>query len=118
MPISHRNFSLQAAEKDNQGNPLSGDNNYTIHFNPGQLPPVNGYWSITMLNNKSLFVPNPINRYAIGVPTTPDLQNNTDGSLDIYISAKNPGPQNESNWLPAPQGAPFNLVLRLTLVNS
>ncbi|MGE5661500.1 MAG: DUF1214 domain-containing protein [Ignavibacteriales bacterium] len=86
-----------------------------MHFNPGQLPPVNGYWSITMLNNKSLFVPNPINRYAIGVPTTSGLQNDSDGSLDIYISAKNPGPQNESNWLPAPQGAPFNLVLRLAL---
>ena len=108
-------FFSPGTAKDNQGNPLSGNNNYTIHFNPGKLPPVNGYWSITMLNNKSLFVPNPINRYAIGVPTTPGLKNNTDGSLNIYISSKNPGPQNQSNWLPAPQGAPFNLVFRLAI---
>jgi hypothetical protein len=65
--------------------------------------------------NKSLFVPNPINRYAIGVPTTAGLKNNPDGSPDIYLSSKNPGSQNESNWVPAPQGAPFNLVLRLAL---
>jgi hypothetical protein len=48
---------------DSQGKPLTGTNNYTIHFNPGQTPPVNAFWSITMYNSKSLFVDNPINRY-------------------------------------------------------
>ena len=51
---------------DSQGKPLTGTNNYIIHFNPGQTPPVNAFWSITMYNNKSLFVDNPINRYSIG----------------------------------------------------
>jgi hypothetical protein len=51
---------------DAQGGNLSGANNYTIHFNPGQQPPVDGFWSISMYNDKSLFVDNPINRYAIG----------------------------------------------------
>jgi hypothetical protein len=35
------------------------------------------------------FVDNPINRYNIGDRTS-GLKNNTDGSLDIYISSKNP----------------------------
>jgi hypothetical protein len=41
---------------DSQGKPLFGANNYTIHFGPGQIPPVRAFWSITMYNNKSLFV--------------------------------------------------------------
>jgi hypothetical protein len=98
---------------DIQGRPLNGTNNYTIHFDPGQTPPVDGFWSISMYNNKSLFVDNPINRYAIG-QYTEGLKNNTDGSLDIYIQNANPGADKESNWLPAPQGG-FNLVLRMYL---
>jgi hypothetical protein len=98
---------------DIEGTPLNGTNNYTIHFNPGQTPPVDGFWSISMYNNKSLFVDNPINRYAIG-QYTEGLKNNTDGSLDIYIQNANPGTDKESNWLPAPQGS-FNLVLRMYL---
>jgi hypothetical protein len=69
---------------DSEGKPLSGTNNYTIHFNPGQTPPVKAFWSVTMYNNKSLFIDNPINRYKIG-QYTEGLKNNTDGSLDIYI---------------------------------
>jgi hypothetical protein len=98
---------------DIEGTPLNGTNNYVIHFNPGQTPPVDGFWSISMYNNKSLFVDNPINRYAIG-KYTEGLKNNTDGSLDIYIQNANPGADKESNWLPAPQGS-FNLVLRMYL---
>jgi hypothetical protein len=98
---------------DIEGTPLNGTNNYVIHFNPGQTPPVDGFWSISMYNNKSLFVDNPINRYAIG-KYTEGLKNNTDGSLDIYIQNANPGADKESNWLPAPQDG-FNLVLRMYL---
>ena len=61
-----------------------------IHFDPGQQPPVNAFWSISMYNNASYFVDNPINRYAIG-PYSSQLKNNTDGSLDIYIQNASPG---------------------------
>jgi hypothetical protein len=98
---------------DIEGMPLNGTNNYVIHFNPGQTPPVDGFWSISMYNDKSLFVDNPINRYNIG-KYTEGLKNNTDGSLDIYIQNANPGADKESNWLPAPQGG-FNLVMRMYL---
>ncbi len=102
---------------DSQGIPLVGTNNYTVHFNPRQTPPVNAFWSVTMYNNKSLFVNNPINRYSVG-KYTEGLKNNTDGSLDIYISTKNPGPAKQSNWLPAPtpsQSNTFFLMLRMYL---
>jgi hypothetical protein len=99
---------------DSQGNPLSGNSSYVIHFEPGQTPPVDAFWSITMLNDKGLFVDNPINRYNIG-KYTEGLKNNTDGSLDIFIQNKNPGADKESNWLPTPQGGAFNMNFRMYL---
>jgi DNA sulfur modification protein DndE len=97
---------------DSEGRPLTGNNSYVIHFNPGQQPPVDGFWSISMYNNASYFVDNPINRYQVSPYT--GLKNNTDGSLDIYIQNKSPGPEKESNWLPAPPDE-FKMTLRLYL---
>lgn len=96
---------------DSQGQNLTGMHNYVIHFDKGQLPPVEAFWSLTLYNNKSYLADNPINRYAIG-GLTPGLMNNTDGSLDIYIQHDNPGKDKESNWLPAPAGD-FSLNFRL-----
>lgn len=96
---------------DSQGQNLTGANKYVIHFEKGQTPPVNAFWSLTMYNNASYLVDNPINRYTIG-DRTPGLKYNEDGSLDIYIQHDNPGPDKESNWLPAPAGD-FNLTMRL-----
>jgi hypothetical protein len=98
---------------DSQGKPLTGANNYIIHFNPGQTPPVDAFWSITMYNSKSLFVDNPINRYSIGTYTE-GLKNNTDGSLDIYMQHASPGKDRESNWLPSDKNS-FYLILRMYL---
>src|SRR5438132_10350456 len=43
---------------------LDGANRYTVRFAPGQLPPVNAFWSLTMYEMpQSLLVANPINRY-------------------------------------------------------
>ena len=33
---------------DADGKPLTGANKYTLHFNKGKLPPVSGFWSITL----------------------------------------------------------------------
>ena len=99
---------------DSQGQPLSGANNYILHFGPGQTPPVKAVWSITMYNNKSLFVENPINRYSIGKYTEGLKTNSADGSLDIYIQHASPSKDKESNWLPADKNS-FSLILRMYL---
>jgi hypothetical protein len=99
---------------DSEGKLLSGNSNYVIHFKPGQTPPVNAFWSITMYNNTNLLVDNPINRYSVGT-YTPTLKNSTDGSLDIFIQHANPGKDKESNWLPAPESGSFILVMRIYL---
>ena len=87
--------------------------NYTITFPAGQLPPVNAFWSVTMYDGKTqLLIENPINRYLINSPMLPNMKKNADGSLTIYIQKDSPGADQESNWLPAPNG-PIYLVMRL-----
>ena len=98
---------------DSEGKPLTGANKYVIHFNKDQFPPVNAFWSITMYNDKVLFVDNPLNRYLLG-DRTEGLKYNDDGSLDIYIQKENPGADKESNWLPAATDN-FSLTLRMYL---
>lgn len=89
----------------------ANNTNYLMHFGKGQVPPVKGFWSLTMYDKDGFFVDNPINLYNIGDRTL-GLKNNTESSLDISISSKNPGQAKESNWLPAPDG-PFTLLLRM-----
>jgi hypothetical protein len=50
------------AETDSNGKILTGGTNYTIHFTPAQIPPVNpkGFWSITIYNSTQRLVPNPM----------------------------------------------------------
>jgi len=88
----------------------SGSNRYVMHFPAGQLPPVQGFWSLTMYDAQYFFVDNPLNRYTLS--QRDPLQPNSDGSVDLYIQPESPGPEKESNWLPAPTGD-FVLMLRL-----
>ncbi|HEX5217969.1 MAG TPA: DUF1254 domain-containing protein [Verrucomicrobiae bacterium] len=91
------------------GKPYDGANKYVLHFGPGQLPPVNGFWSLTMYNAEFFFVENPLNRYSISARQ--DLKKNADGSVDLYLQHESPGKDKESNWLPAPAGR-FILMFR------
>jgi hypothetical protein len=86
-----------------------GDHKYVMHFEKGKLPPVNGFWSLTMYDANYFFVDNPLNRYSISARQ--DLKANDDGSVDLYIQHDSPGKDKESNWLPAPSGK-FILMMR------
>ncbi|MDR6757787.1 hypothetical protein J2Y48_003084 [Mycoplana sp. BE70] len=92
------------------GRAYDGANKYVLTFPKGQMPPVRGFWSLTMYNDKYFFVDNPINRYSISARQ--DLKSNPDGSTDIYIQHESPGADKESNWLPAPKDK-FLLMMRL-----
>jgi hypothetical protein len=98
------------SEKDATGQPYDGANRYVVRFAKGQLPPVNAFWSITMYNAEYFFVDNPLNRYTLSSRNA--LKANPDGSVDLYIQKDSPGPDKESNWLPAPAGK-FVLMMRL-----
>lgn len=95
---------------DTDGRPLHGDGSYTVTFPPGQTPPVQGFWSLTLYNETHFFEPNALGRYSLGTKNE-DLVYGEDGSLTLYAGATPPGDGNEANWLPAPNG-PFSLYIR------
>jgi hypothetical protein len=98
---------------DSAGQPMTGANKYTMHFAPGELPPVNAFWSLTMYKMpESLLVANPIDRYLINSPMLPQMVKDADGGLTLYIQNASPGKDKEANWLPAPSG-PFVSAMRL-----
>ncbi len=97
---------------DALGNPLTGKRNYIVRFGPGQLPPVNAFWSITMYDlPQQLLVANPIDRYLINSPMLPTLRRDPDGGVTLYVQHASPGANRQSNWLPSPSGD-FFAVLR------
>lgn len=97
-------------DNDSTGTALQGDRAYRVTFPPGEKPPIRGFWSLTLYNNQHLFHPNALNRYSLGTKNK-NLKRADDGTLTIYVGAKTPGPENESNWLPAPDGH-FSLYIR------
>jgi hypothetical protein len=88
----------------------TGAKKYVMHFPKGELPPVQGFWSLTMYDKDYFFVQNSINRQSISARQP--LKFNADGSVDLYIQHESPGAERESNWLPAPNDK-FILMLRL-----
>jgi hypothetical protein len=95
---------------DSEGRPLDGNNRYVLHFDKGKLPPVDAFWSVTAYDTDGYFIPNALNRLALGDRDT--LVTSTDGSLDLYMQADTPGGDKEANWLPVAK-KPFTLLMRL-----
>jgi len=95
---------------DDTGKPLDGASNYVIHFDKGQTPPAEAFWSITLYDNDGFQVANPLNRFALS--SWMPFKVNPDGSLDLYFQNTSPGADKDANWLPAPMG-PFNLTMRI-----
>jgi hypothetical protein len=96
---------------DEHGDRLHGSRSYTITFPSGDLPPVRGFWSLTLYNEHHFFHPNELNRYSLGTKNK-TLHYAADGSLTLTASAAPPDDEDQRrNWLPAPAG-PFSLYLR------
>lgn len=98
---------------DADGEKLTGSNSYTLRFEPGQLPPVHSFWSLTMYElPESLLTENPLDRYLLNSPMLDEFVRDADGGITFYLQHESPGKGKEPNWLPAPQG-PFSATLRL-----
>jgi hypothetical protein len=99
------------SQKDAAGSDYDGaSQNYVMHINKGDFPPVDGFWSLTMYDKDYFFVPNPLNRYTLS--SRNKFVTNADGSVDLYLQADSPGKAKEANWLPAPK-AKFIPMMRL-----
>lgn len=116
LPTSEALYIQPVAEDGT--NHLDINGLWRLHFAQGQEPPVEGFWSLSMYEvtaeGQFFLSPNVLDRYAIG-DRTPGLTRNADGSLDIWISREDPGPDRRSNWLPAPQAGKCRMSLRAYL---
>lgn len=95
---------------DETGEPLDGSRKYMLHFEKGNAPPSNAFWSVTLYDSDGFQVANALDRFAVS--SWMPFQYNADGSLDLYFQNESPGKDKEANWLPAPKGA-FNLTMRI-----
>ncbi|MEZ5650388.1 MAG: DUF1214 domain-containing protein [Burkholderiaceae bacterium] len=100
-------YAMSDFDADKQA--LDGRHRYRLRFAPGELPPVDGFWSVTLYDADRFLYANPFGRHSIG-DRTPGLQADSDGGLSLAIG--HDAPADPANWLPAPQG-PFYLVLRM-----
>ncbi|MEZ5660750.1 MAG: DUF1254 domain-containing protein [Burkholderiaceae bacterium] len=88
---------------------LDGRQRYVQRFEPGELPPVDGFWSVTLYDADRFLYRNPFGRHSIG-DRTQGLKPDADGGLSLIIGHEPPA--QTANWLPAPPG-PFYLTMRL-----
>ncbi len=96
---------------DEHGERLHGSRSYSVTLPPHGLPPVRGFWSLTLYNEHHFFHPNDLHRYSLGTKNK-TLHHAADGSLTLTASATPPADEDvRTNWLPAPAG-PFSLYLR------
>ena len=74
---------------DKSGQPLDGANSYAIHFDKGQTPPADAFWSVTLYDPEGFQVPNSLDRFAVS--SWMPFKYNSDGSLDLYFQNESPG---------------------------
>lgn len=98
---------------DANGDPFTGERRYTVRFGPGELPPVEAFWSITVYNGKRLLYANELNRYVINSAMLSSLRRDADGGLTLQIQNDRPD-EGSANWLPVPEGR-FGLTFRTYL---
>ena len=100
----HEEAKYYSGFKDSQGNFLDASKaDYELTFAKGEEPPVESFWSVTLYDETSNLVDNPLDRYSLG-DRSKDLKRNKDGSLTFYFQSMSPGKDKESNWLPTPDG--------------
>lgn len=94
--------------KDDKGQEFDGSKLYKLHL-PAKVP-VKLYWSVTAYDRETHALILGM-KYASRASTSPGLQKNSDGSVDIYFGAKSPAGK-ETNWVPTDPKGKFELLAR------
>lgn len=95
-------------EQDADGNTLTGEKSYLLHFESYPQVLEGGFWSVTAYGDDDFLIDNPMDRYCINDRS--DLKANDDGSVDIILSED--APEDTTNWLPVGDGG-FHLYMRI-----
>ena len=95
-------------EQDADGNPLTGEKSYLLHFESYPQVLEGGFWSVTAYGDDDFLIDNPMDRYCINDRS--GLRANDDGSVDVILSED--APEDTTNWLPVGDGG-FHLYMRI-----
>lgn len=95
-------------EQDADGNALTGEKSYLLHFESCPQVLEGGFWSVTAYGDNDFLIDNPIDRYCINDRS--GLKANDDGSIDVILSKD--APEDTTNWLPTGDGG-FHLYMRI-----
>ncbi len=92
------------ARRDEKKEILNSENDYTITGNVNQLKAK--YWSMTVYGKDLYLIPNKDDRYSFN---NTSLKTDSAGNFTITLSHQKKG----ENWLPTPDHARFNVVMRI-----
>lgn len=95
-------------EVDVNGNLLSGEHTYVLHFETVPQVLDGGFWSITAYGDDDFLIDNSLDRYCVNDRS--GLKENEDGSVDVILSKD--APEDITNWLPVGEGG-FHLFMRI-----
>jgi hypothetical protein len=94
---------------DSRGEPLQGDRRYVITLDPDSMPPVDGFWSLTVYTASGRTVFGA--RHSLH-SSTPYLRKTTRGFIRITLGPSLPLAE-QYNWLPLQPGEGVRVILRL-----
>ncbi len=95
---------------DAGGNALDGSKTYKVHL-PANVP-AKDFWSFTLYDNQTRAMLQTDQQFPGLDNNKKDLQQNADGTYDIYFAPKAPEGQ-EANWIQTVPGKGWNMLLRL-----
>lgn len=81
------------------GKPMNAQNDYVLKMSKDELPPAMAFWSMTLYDlEHGYFIPNDDKKYSVG--ENAGFKLNSDGGIEIYVSAVKPDGVPKENWLP------------------
>ena len=98
------------AYMDSEGNALNGGKTYKVHVPPNV--PMKSFWSFTLYDNQTRSELQTDNRLPGISSLMKDLQQNADGSYDIYFGPTAPAGK-EANWLQTVPDKGWNMLWRI-----
>ena len=93
---------------DKASQPFDGAATYRL--NVPANPPVTLYWSATIYDRATHALVRNM-QWSSRASTTPGLQKNADGSVDVYFAPKAPAGK-DSNWIPTDPNGKFEVLFR------
>ena len=107
---------------DSSGNLLNGSKSYTMTFAPGNMPPVEAFWSLTVYDANGYVVSNTGNTYygdnvySLGSMQLMNILGSAYNTSSVSLLLQSEAPTDSAlmpYWLPTPAGEDFELILRM-----